>query len=151
MSMPDNRISLTPDQSLMNANEAMNACETNAVDHIRMSISKERMNTYLISDENLGYDRACSLMHPSNDAIGGSRQLIKTSSTCNSKSLKGIYGQEGENIYDPTQHLDVEEIYRLRMSDWCYKICDFIKAGRHIVPVAFNYLDRFLAVEKYTW
>ena len=44
-----------------------------------------------------------------------------------------------------------DEICRLKMSDWCYKICDFLGASREIVAVAFNYLDRFLTAEKYIW
>ncbi len=45
----------------------------------------------------------------------------------------------------------LEAIYRLRMGVWCYNICDCIKASRHIVAVAFNYLDRFLDAGNYLW
>jgi hypothetical protein len=46
--------------------------------------------------------------------------------------------------------IKADEICRLRMSEWCYKICDYLGASRSTVSIAFNYLDRFLAHEKYT-
>ena len=52
---------------------------------------------------------------------------------------------------DLAEQLKTEEIYRLRMSDWSYRIVDFFGASREIVDVAFNYLDRFLALEKFSW
>ncbi len=45
----------------------------------------------------------------------------------------------------------IEATYRLRMSAWSYSICDYIGASRYIVAVAFNYLDRYLIVGKYSW
>ena len=57
----------------------------------------------------------------------------------------------GHSCDDDKDPLLADEICRLRMSDWCYKICDYIGASREIVAVAFNYLDRFLTAEKYSW
>ena len=57
----------------------------------------------------------------------------------------------GHSCDDDNDLLLADEICRLRMSDWCYKICDYIGASREIVAVAFNYLDRFLTAEKYSW
>lgn len=44
-----------------------------------------------------------------------------------------------------------DNIRRLRMSDWSYSIVDLFGASRDIVAVAFNYLDRFLALERHSW
>lgn len=44
-----------------------------------------------------------------------------------------------------------DETCRLKMSEWCYKICDYLGASRETVAIAFNYLDRFLTAERFTW
>ena len=72
---------------------------------------------------------------------------------------------QGKSVLSPNSHSDqrimthslcfqkrrVEATYRLRMSCWSYSICDFIGVSRYMVAIAFNYLDRFLAVEKFSW
>jgi hypothetical protein len=79
------------------------------------------------------------------------QQCSVTDSCCTMSDKVVIHQQHLHATSDSMRYSQVESIYRLRMSSWCYSICDYIGASRHIVAVAFNYLDRFLEVEKYSW
>lgn len=157
MLIPPDRIFLEPTCYLVSSNDKSNYCEDMAVDRIKVLITQESKKVYYVCQcRNIDIDHVSSLSPPAfqneveQSTAGLMTALRESPSRSTSPVLEHDYDCEVEYHY-PTQHKGIEGVYRLRMSDWCYKICDYIKASRHIVSIAFNYVDRFLAVEKYTW
>jgi len=42
---------------------------------------------------------------------------------------------------------EIDDIYRLRMSEWSYRVVDYFGVSREIVAISFDYLDRFIDSE----
>lgn len=156
MLIPD-RIFLEPTCYLVSSNDESNSCEAMAVDRIKVLITQESKKVYSVCQcRNIDIDHVSSLSPPAfqNEVeqitAGLMTALRESPSRSTSPVFEHSYDCE-EGYHYSTQHIGIEGIYRLRMSDWCYKICDYIKVSRHIVSIACNYVDRFLAIEKYTW
>ena len=46
---------------------------------------------------------------------------------------------------------EIDDIYRLRMSEWSYRVIDCFGVSREIVAISFDYLDRFIDSEVFSW
>lgn len=158
-------ISLKPMQICSMNREDLNellqfSCEKsamNATDHIQVLTSKERSKIYSVFEE-------VSVSKYENGGLSAIDRYIQqlafqatrifsgysyNSQTNQSRSDTSYHSSD--DVHVRKLHERTAAIYRLRMSDWCYKVCDFIEANRQIVAIAFNYLDRFLAIERYSW
>ena len=134
------------------------SCEETVTEQTRAMLKKESA-IYLVRSQNEGGD--VLLKQKLNQMSLGDQQHSTDT-------------EEDESIYQPTSKISLPEQYqhnrhspqpprkdtspfeadntcRLRMSDWSYKIVDFFGASRDIVAVAFNYLDRFMALERHSW
>jgi len=63
---------------------------------------------------------------------------------------------DGDDEYPPSLVAEDEEgainaIYRLRMSEWSYRVIDYFGVSREIVAISFDYLDRFIDSEVFSW
>ena len=105
---------------------------------LQNSIENMHVECNEVNEENPNCDSCC----PINEKVVIHQQPMHETSDSKGHQQKNSLGVNCSQV---------ESIYRLRMSSWCYSICDYIGASRHIVAVAFNYLDRFLEVEKYSW
>jgi hypothetical protein len=80
-----------------------------------------------------------------------------TSSARRSITSKERYGDSNsDSEYPPSLVLEDEEgaidaIYRLRMSEWSYRVIDYFGVSREIVAISFDYLDRFIDSEVFSW
>mmetsp|Transcript_28176 Transcript_28176/g.34814 ORF Transcript_28176/g.34814 Transcript_28176/m.34814 type:complete len:320 (-) Transcript_28176:313-1272(-) len=81
---------------------------------------------------------------------------IKTMTTMNQEALLDrlyvMRSQEDSTYrcFDYLQYVDVsasttiDALCRVKMTQWCYQVVDFIKFNRETVAIAMSYLDRFL-------
>jgi len=67
----------------------------------------------------------------------------KLSSVSMFKNLKKKQRQRNTMPWSTSRIFKIDDSCRLKMSEWSYKIVDFLPANREIVAVAFNYIDRF--------
>lgn len=67
----------------------------------------------------------------------------KLSSVSMFRDYKGKQRKRHAMLWDNSRSFKVDDCCRLKMSEWSYKIVDFLPANREIVAVAFNYIDRF--------
>ena len=88
-------------------------------------------------------------------AKGGWRQDEDAAPPASSSSKQEQQEQkeEHEDDYPPSliPEEDVDAIYRLKMSQWSYRIIDYFGVSREIIAIAFDYLDRFIDSGIFSW
>jgi len=72
-----------------------------------------------------------------------------SSTTCSKQEQQ----KEHEGVCSPSlvSEDEVDAIYRLKMSEWSYRIIDYFGANREIVAISFDYLDRFIDSGIFSW
>jgi len=82
------------------------------------------------------------------------KDSMMLSSTCNGPCC---CRQSGQVDVDPAaaataqEKYELDSVYHLRMSYWCYRIVDCFGISREFVAIAFDYLNRFIATNVFPW
>jgi hypothetical protein len=135
------------------------SCEETVTEQTRVMLKKESA-IYLVRSQHEGGDfllkqklNQMSLGDHQHSTDTEEDESIYQPST-SKISLPGQYQHDRHSPQPPrkkdTSPFEADNTCRLRMSDWSYKIVDFFGASRDIVAVAFNYLDRFMALPRHS-
>jgi len=98
-----------------------------------------------------GTPAAASLLGAAASSSGVAVARSRSSGAPGTTSARRSIANEEVNDKDPPSLVaeddEIDDIYRLRMSEWSYRVIDYFGVSREIVAISFDYLDRFIDSE----